>query len=292
MFNKANRYDSLFQYYGEKNNVDWLLLKAQVKAESNFNPDAKSPVGALGLPQFMRATWEEWQDSTPGIQLIKKTFSRNNPEHAIRSQAVYMKWLHNRFNYMGAYQRLDAVLASYNWGIGNVKRSIKKHGFLELSFTPIETQNYIKKIRGFLNNYKNEGKKEMEDKNKIETPEKLEKTNNDAKKPTMEFGIKETKDLVITIIKLGNATKLSLKDDKITFTDIPHFASAVASLPAALGGIKYVPAELGDLTDTEVAELVNLVIDELEWANDEKVRELVQHSLNAALEIKEIIELL
>lgn len=152
--NAENRYDSLFQYYGEKSNVDWKLLKAQVKAESNFNPDAKSPVKAMGLSQFMRATWEEWQDGTPGIQIIKKTFSRSNPEHAIRSQAAYMKWLHNRFVYFSPEQRLNAVLASYNWGIGNVKRSIKKHGYLELDVMPDETNAYIKRIRKFLNKYK------------------------------------------------------------------------------------------------------------------------------------------
>ena len=80
-----DKYDGLFKKYGAANNIDWLLLKAQVKAESNFNPNAKSPVGALGLAQFMKATWLEWQDGTPGIQIAHapQTFGwrvAGNPE--------------------------------------------------------------------------------------------------------------------------------------------------------------------------------------------------------------------
>ena len=134
--------------------MDWLLLKAQARAESNFNPRARSPVGALGLTQFMRATWSEWKDGTPGIQITKTIFRRSNPEHAIRSQAAYLKWLYNRFKYLSEEAQLTVVLAAYNWGIGRVQRMIKRLGWLDLCSTPDETQQYVKRIERFLSTYK------------------------------------------------------------------------------------------------------------------------------------------
>ena len=70
MLNKpSSQYDDLFQKFGLKFNIDWKLLKAQVRQESNFNPDAQNKrSGAKGLAQFMDKTWQEWCDLTPGIQ--------------------------------------------------------------------------------------------------------------------------------------------------------------------------------------------------------------------------------
>ncbi len=59
IMNAEDRYDSLFQFYAGQKAIDWLLLKAQVKRESAFDPNARSPVGAVGLAQFMPATWDE-----------------------------------------------------------------------------------------------------------------------------------------------------------------------------------------------------------------------------------------
>ncbi len=104
-----DRYNSLFQYYGEKSNVPWRLLKAQARAESNFNPKAISHVGAKGLAQFMDPTWEEWGEGDPF-----------NPEQSIKAQARYMRWLLERFD--GQESQIEKALASYNWGIGNVRK--------------------------------------------------------------------------------------------------------------------------------------------------------------------------
>ena len=102
----------------------------------------------------MRATWDEWKDGTPGIQITKRFFSRRNPEHAIRSQAYYLRWLYNRFVSMNERNRLTAVLVSYNWGIGRVKRMIRKMGRIKLQSTPKETQKYVLRIKSYLDSYK------------------------------------------------------------------------------------------------------------------------------------------
>jgi len=148
-----NRYYSLFQYYADSKKLYWLLLKAQVKAESNFKPGAISPAKAIGLSQFIKGTWAEWKDGTPGIQRTKIFYSRKNPEHSIRAQAAYMKWLYNRLKFVPEMQKNDVVLAAYNWGIGNVKKLIARFGYFEKSMLPAETQKYIKRINLFMAEY-------------------------------------------------------------------------------------------------------------------------------------------
>lgn len=129
--NKQDRYDSLFQFYAEENGLDWQLLKKQAVAESSLDPRARSGVGALGLMQFMPATWTEWGNGG----------NWTNPEDSIKTGARYMAWLLKQFN--GNYAE---ALAAYNWGIGNMKRSIASLGDQWRGALPKETSNYLEKI--------------------------------------------------------------------------------------------------------------------------------------------------
>lgn len=140
---KEDRYDSLFQFYGGVSGVDWRLLKAQATVESALNPDAKSPVGAAGLSQFMKRTWEEWRDGTPGIQPMSLSelllIDPRDPEDGIRAQAAYMAWLLRQF-----VGKVDYALAAYNWGIGNVGRTPAYVPLMES--VPRETQDYLVRV--------------------------------------------------------------------------------------------------------------------------------------------------
>lgn len=142
--NSEDRYDSLLVIYGDHHHVPWRLLKAQIKVESDFNPDAANPrSGATGLAQFMPRTWEEWQDGTPGIQEIidrLKLLDPRDPEDAIKAQAAYMGWL---IKVAGDGEK---ALAAYDWGIGNLRKSIAEHGDAWREHLPDETKNYIEKI--------------------------------------------------------------------------------------------------------------------------------------------------
>ena len=46
-------YDAVFQTVGKKYGIDWLLLAAIARAESQFRFDAVSRAGAVGLMQIM-----------------------------------------------------------------------------------------------------------------------------------------------------------------------------------------------------------------------------------------------
>ena len=84
---EVNKFDYLFIKYGSEFNIDPLLLKAQVRQESNFKPNAFNRVsGAKGLAQFMDKTWEEWCDLVPGIQKTIIQYNPFNPDQAIHAQ--------------------------------------------------------------------------------------------------------------------------------------------------------------------------------------------------------------
>jgi len=129
----SDRYNSLFEYYADHFGLDWKDLKAQAKAESNFDPLARSGAGAMGLTQFMPATFKEWSDRLH----IGITANPYNPEHAIMCQAGYMASLHNRYG--GNHAR---ALAAYNWGMGRVDKAEEKD-------YPDETQQYLARIETY-----------------------------------------------------------------------------------------------------------------------------------------------
>lgn len=135
------RYDSLLIYYCQPD-LDWRVAKAQMLQESRANPMAVSRVGARGLFQFMRQTWREWWDGTPGIQQEPPIGSIENPELQIQRRCNYMRWLLRQH-----HGSLDEALAAYNWGTGNVRKAIVTHGMAWRTQLPRETTDYIEKIR-------------------------------------------------------------------------------------------------------------------------------------------------
>ena len=102
------------------------LLAAQIMAESNFNPNAVSPVGAEGIAQFMPATAEAYG--------LKDPF---DPEASIDAQATMMGELISRFG------SIELALAAYNAGPGAVA------GCTCVPPYP-ETQAYVARILGLL----------------------------------------------------------------------------------------------------------------------------------------------
>ena len=104
--------------------------------ESGNNPQAKSPKDALGLWQFIPTTAREWGlinniDNDERMNVIKST----------RTAIKYLKYLHNELN------DWNLALAAYNWGIGNVKKSLEKglvrNKIINIDLLPKETRRYL-----------------------------------------------------------------------------------------------------------------------------------------------------
>jgi soluble lytic murein transglycosylase-like protein len=106
-----------------RHNVDPNLVRAVVKVESNFNSNAVSRKGAMGLMQLMPQTARSLN--------VKNPF---DPDQNVDAGVRHLK--HLLENYGGD---VNLTLAAYNAGAGAVARSSGVPHFAE-------TQNYVRRI--------------------------------------------------------------------------------------------------------------------------------------------------
>lgn len=122
-------FEPIIQKASRQYGVDAELIRAVIKAESNFNPRAVSHAGAQGLMQLMPAT-------ARGLG-VSNSF---DPEQNVMGGTRFLKGLLDRYN-----GDLDAALAAYNWGPGNVDRRPDR--------LPRETRDYLVKVKQFYASY-------------------------------------------------------------------------------------------------------------------------------------------
>jgi soluble lytic murein transglycosylase len=121
--NLPDSYDDLISIACQENDLDFSLVKAMIKVESNFNNRAVSRKGAMGLMQIM--------PETQGDLAIKDPF---DPWQNIMGGSRYLRALLDRFN-----GRLALALAAYNAGPSRVEE--------HQGIPPIqETVNYVKQV--------------------------------------------------------------------------------------------------------------------------------------------------
>jgi len=129
------KYGPLIQKASDKYKVDYSLVKAVIKAESNFNHKAVSPKGAQGLMQLMPKTASTLQ--------VKDSFE---PESNIEGGVKYLRYLINVYN-----GHLQLALAAYNAG----EKAVAKYG----GIPPYnETQGYVKRVMSLYKQYSAEPK--------------------------------------------------------------------------------------------------------------------------------------
>jgi soluble lytic murein transglycosylase-like protein len=115
--------DSAIEQAAARHNVDPNLVRAVVKVESNFNPNALSRKGAMGLMQLMPSTARQLKVQNPF-----------DPEQNVDAGVRHLKQLLESY---GGDVRL--TLAAYNAGAGAVARSSGVPRYAE-------TQNYVRRI--------------------------------------------------------------------------------------------------------------------------------------------------
>jgi soluble lytic murein transglycosylase-like protein len=143
---KLNHYlDSLYLEIKLPREISKNMVKKMVKYESTHNIYALSHKGARGPMQIMEDSWNGIEKNIPyepgvyspaknidvGLKILKNIYysnKRNNP-HWIDSDLI------NKRKY---------ILASYNWGIGN----LGKKADWDLNKIPYATKKYIKDVLG------------------------------------------------------------------------------------------------------------------------------------------------
>ena len=114
----------IFRKYGERYDVDWLLMAAQGYQESRLNQSVRSHVGAIGVMQVMPATGKELK-----VGDIKKI------DPYIHAGVKYMRWMIDHYYGDQPMTPLDKALfsfASYNAGparIARLRTETQKRGF-------------------------------------------------------------------------------------------------------------------------------------------------------------------
>ena len=127
----ASKYDDLISKTARKYDVDLALVKAVIKAESNFDAGAVSRKGAIGLMQLMPQTARDLR--------VRDCF---RPEENIDGGIRYLEYL------LRLYEgNLPLTLAAYNAG----EKAVERHG----GVPPYEeTRTYIRKVMRYYGEYR------------------------------------------------------------------------------------------------------------------------------------------
>jgi soluble lytic murein transglycosylase-like protein len=126
---------ALIRAAAQKHRVPAAFISSIVAAESNFDPNALSPKGAIGLMQLMPATAQLF-GADPAV-----------PEQNVDAGTHYLRVLMDKYH---KYRNsLTRVIAAYNAGPGVVDRY---HGVPPYR----ETKTYVARVLAFMKKYQRE----------------------------------------------------------------------------------------------------------------------------------------
>jgi soluble lytic murein transglycosylase-like protein len=120
----------------ELHRVDPALVRAVIKAESSFDPDAVSRQGAMGLMQLM-----------PKTALSLRVTDPYDPGQNIAGGVRHLRYLLDRFQ-----GNLPLALAAYNAGETRVSRESRVPRIRE-------TREYVRRVLRFYKDYRQEQKR-------------------------------------------------------------------------------------------------------------------------------------
>jgi len=133
-------FDALITEASSRYNVDPALIRAVIRAESSFRPDAVSTAGAKGLMQLMDET-AQWLGVTDPF----------DPRQNIDGGTRFLSWLLRKYD-----GNLLSALAAYNAGPGLVDRlGLKTDAEVSARWSelPEETRAYIGKVLRYMRPY-------------------------------------------------------------------------------------------------------------------------------------------
>lgn len=142
------KYESYVEKAAKEHNVDICLVYGVIRNESNFNPDAVSNVGAIGLMQIMPETFTWLQnyraDFEPDKILSEKKLY--DPKINIDYGTYFLRYLLDKYN-----GDTSLAIIAYNAGYGNVDSWIENGEIPNGNVSPedvpfTETSNYLARV--------------------------------------------------------------------------------------------------------------------------------------------------
>jgi soluble lytic murein transglycosylase-like protein len=129
--------NNVIEQAAQKYGIDGEFIKAIVKQESSYNPDAVSKAGAIGLMQLMPTT--------------AQSLGVKNPFDVLENIDGGTKYIKKLVDSFGGNKEL--ALSAYNGGIGRMnKRGVDTTA--EIDLMPKETQDYVSKVMKNYEDYK------------------------------------------------------------------------------------------------------------------------------------------
>lgn len=144
-------YSGIVVKEAKRNNLEPNFVYAVIRAESNFDPDAKSKAGALGLMQLTPATFE-WLQKREDASPVLPEDDLLKPEVNIRYGCRFLALL------LKTYSVRRTALCAYNAGMGTVNQWLKQTKLSadgkNLSAIPYpETKNYADAVELYYRRY-------------------------------------------------------------------------------------------------------------------------------------------
>jgi soluble lytic murein transglycosylase len=127
---RRRAYDPIIREAAERHGIEEALVKAVIRVESDFRPDAVSPKGARGLMQLMPATAR-----------MRNVWHVFEPRQNIEGGVKHLRYLLDRYS-----GNLRLALAAYNAGEGAVDRNGGVPPYRE-------TSDYLTRVLGFRESY-------------------------------------------------------------------------------------------------------------------------------------------
>ncbi len=146
-------YGEMIKRYAAEYNLPDNVIFAVIKVESDFDPNARSGAGAMGLMQMMPSTFE-WLTGDEHLGEHLSTQCLFDPEVSIRYGTYYLAYLYRKFDH-----NWHNTFAAYNGGEGNVAKWLKEANATDengnLTYIPFdETRSYVSKVERAVENYK------------------------------------------------------------------------------------------------------------------------------------------
>jgi soluble lytic murein transglycosylase-like protein len=153
----TTQYDVLINKASATYGVEVVLIKAVIKKESNFKPDAVSASNAKGLMQLTGPAISDLADplTVVGKKCNLKITDPFDPEQNINGGTCYLSYLLSKYN------NKELALAAYNCGQGNINALISKYGNSWSSVEPhldercksSETRPYVRLVLAYYDDY-------------------------------------------------------------------------------------------------------------------------------------------